>query len=229
MSYNMGSSGNYILWVGFDNKTLYLDPRTDHPELKACYGNYELGSNSLEFINLDEWEPESLSNVIQPGKIYGSRICCFDAGTKILMADNTLKNIEDIVIGDEIISYNEETKEFEKDKVTRTIIKENSDDLVYIKLSNGEQIGMRAYHPLLTQEGWKSLRPELAETVKDVHQKISELKVGDSLIGINESPVIIEIINRETPANYNTYNISVEKNHNYIANGIVAHNATGCK
>lgn len=226
MSYGVGTSGNNILWVGFDNKTLYIDPRSDH--LGDFYSDQSLGSSTLEFMNMDTLEKPGLGDIIEPNGIYGCSICCFDAGTKITMADYSLKNIEDIVVGDEIISYNENTKEFEIDKVTNTIIKENSDDLVFIKLSNGAQIGMRAYHPLLTKDGWKSLRPHLAETLKDMHQEVLELTVGDSLIGIKDCPTIVEIIKRETPANYNTYNFTVENNHNYIANNIVAHNA-GCR
>lgn len=42
---------------------------------------------------------------------------CFVAGTKVTMADKTLKNIENIKEGDEILSYNVSTKEFGIDKV----------------------------------------------------------------------------------------------------------------
>jgi hypothetical protein len=34
---------------------------------------------------------------------------CFAAGTKILMSDNTIKNIEDIKVGDYIVAYDENT------------------------------------------------------------------------------------------------------------------------
>ena len=36
--------------------------------------------------------------------------CCFVKGTKITMFDYTTKNIEDVKIGDIVITYNEETK-----------------------------------------------------------------------------------------------------------------------
>ena len=219
------SSGNGILWVGLDNNSLYIDPRCkDFQHL--TYNSFGLGSTSLRFKDMDSYTDQNLEDKIIPNKVYGCSICCFDAGTQILMADNTLKNIKDIVVGDEVLSYNEIEDKFEVDKVTNTLIKENSDDLVYIKLSNGIEIGMRAYHPLLTTEGWKSLRPALAETIRDLNAEVSQLNIGDSLIGTNENPTIIKIINRDTPVNYNTYNFTVEKNHNYIANGIVAHNAS---
>ncbi len=154
--------------------------------------------------------------------------CCFDTGTKVLMADGTLKNIEEVHIGDMVMSLNEDTGEYIPQRVTSTIIKHNSDDLVYVNLSNGERIGMRAYHPLLTTEGWKSLRPTLAETIMEAG-KVELLEVGDILIGYEENVKIVSIETRADIPNYNTYNLSVEGYHNYIVNGVVAHNYEPCE
>ena len=41
---------------------------------------------------------------------------CFVAGTKVTMGDGTEKNIEDIGIGDEVKSWNEETKSWDEVK-----------------------------------------------------------------------------------------------------------------
>ena len=135
------------------------------------------------------------------------------------------ENIEDIQVGEYVMSYNETTKEFEPKKVIRTITKHHSDDLVYVNLSNGERIGMRAYHPLLTTEGYKSLRPEFVET-KIEAGKIEKLQVGDTLIGYETNVTITSIEQRDPIENYDTYSLTVEDNHNYIVNGVVAHN--GC-
>lgn len=218
------TSGNGVLYVAADQK-LYIDPLNN--TMSDYYGSYRTADASLKFIN-DSWEEQTLDSVIVPNGIYGTHVCCFDPGTKILMADKTLKNIEDVIIGDVVISYNEETDEFEESPVVNTIVKHNSDDLVYVVLSDGTEIGMRAYHPLLTTDGWKSLRPELAETVVDVKGDVSLLEAGDTLVCFDENKTIKEIITRETIANYDTYNLTVAKNHNYIANGVVAHNAA-CK
>lgn len=218
------TSGNGILYVAADQK-LYIDPLNN--TMSDYYGSYRTADASLKFIN-DSWEEQTLNSIIVPNGIYGTPVCCFDPGTKILMADKTLKNIEDVIIGDVVISYNEETGEFEESPVVNTIVKHNSDDLVYVVLSDGTEIGMRAYHPLFTTDGWKSLRPELAETVVDVKGDVSLLEAGDTLVCFDENKTIKEIITRETIANYDTYNLTVAKNHNYIANGVVAHNAA-CK
>ena len=157
---------------------------------------------------------------------YGGE-CCFDAGTQVLMSDGTTKNIEDVKVGDMVMSYNETTHEFEPKKVLRTITKHHSDDLVYVNLSNGKRIGMRAYHPLLTIEGYKSLRPELAQTIMEAG-KVGKLQIGDTLIGYNSNVKITSIEQRNPIDNYDTYNLEIEDNHNYIVNGIVAHNAQQC-
>lgn len=226
-SFGIGTSGNNIIWVGFDNKTLYIDPRSDAFGDYSPYASESLGSSSLLFMDSD-YNNVSLSDKIVAGAVYGCSICCFDAGTQILMSDNTYKNIEDIIIGDTVLSYNEETGDFEEDVVTNTIVKHDSDDLVYVVLSDGTKLGMRAYHPLLTTEGWKSLRPDLAETAVDIKDGVTLLDIGDTLVGIDGSVTVKEIITREDIPDYDTYNISVKKNHNYVANGVVAHNAA-CK
>ena len=167
-----------------------------------------------------------LSAVIKPNGIYYT-YCCFDPGTQVLMSDGTTKNIEDIEVGEYVMSYNETTKNFEPKKVLRTITRHHSDDLVYINLSNGERIGMRAYHPLLTTEGYKSLRPELKAAYVN-NEKLEKLKVGDTLVGYNSNVTITSIEERAPIENYDTYNLEIEDNHNYIVNGIVAHNAPVC-
>ena len=168
------------------------------------------------------------THVIVDGRDYQPiHWCCFDAGSQVLMADGTTKNIEDVCIGDMVMSLNEATGEFIAQPVTNTITKHNSDDLVYVNLSDGTQIGMRAYHPLLTTEGWKSLRPEMVETIADVGI-VPMLEVGDTLVGYNNNVTIISIETRPAIDNYNTYNLGVANFHNYIVNGGVVHHA-GCK
>lgn len=154
--------------------------------------------------------------------------CCFDAGMRVLMADGTYKNIEEVEVSDMVMSLDELTGEYVAKRVTATIIRKNSDDLVYVNLSNGVRIGMRAYHPLLTTEGWKSLRPEQAETVMDVGT-VQLLNVGDELVGYTDNVTIKSIEQRKDIENHNTYNLTIEDTHNYIVEGVVVHNATTCQ
>ena len=153
-------------------------------------------------------------------------ICCFDPGSQVLMANGTSKAIEDVRIGDMVMSLNEDTGEFIAQKVKNCITKHNSDDLVYVNLSNGTRIGMRAYHPLLTTNGWKSLRPNLAETTIEAGETVGLLKVGDTLVGYSENVTVVSVEQRPEIENYDTYNLLIEGYHNYIVNGVVVHNVS---
>jgi hypothetical protein len=213
------STDNGIVWVGYDNRTIYLD--IDYP-------NHVIARPGDDEIICLNGIIQTVHNKIIEGANYQTKYyeCCFDAGSQVLMADGTTKNIEDVQVGDVVMSLNEDTGEYVAQEVAKTIIKHNSDDLVYINLSNGVQIGMRAYHPLLTTEGWKSLRPGLAETIVDVGY-VELLKVGDVLVGYDENVTIVSIEIRPAIENYDTYNLSIDGYHNYIVNGVVVHNA-GC-
>lgn len=194
-------------------------------------GNFNIHNSDIfynnEYITIDGSYIEATSKIIHNQTYISYEHCCFDAGSKVLMADGTLKNIEDVKVGDMVMSLDEKTGEYTAQRVYATIIKEKSDDLVYVHLSNGTKIGMRAYHPLLTTEGWKSLRPEQAETIMDVGT-VSMLEIGDTLIGYEENVTIVAIESREHIENYNTYNLSIENTRNYIVEGIVVHNGILC-
>lgn len=184
-------------------------------------GGWRIVDGQLKNDSYYFWS-SGLDEIIVNDTIYDVDCCCFDAGSQILMADGTTKNIEDVQVGDMVMSLNEDTGEFISQRVSGTIINEHSTDLVYVHLSNGVRIGMRAYHPLLTTEGYKSLRPEIA-----LQEGITTtlLEVGDTLIGYGENVTVIDVEEREHIPNYKTYNLSIEGYHNYIVEGIVAHNA----
>lgn len=178
------------------------------------------------FVVVDEWN----SWVTPDSKIIADYVydvgefCCFDAGSLVMMADGTTKNIEDVQVGDLVMSLDENTGKFISQKVTSTIINKKSTDLVYVYLSNGIRIGMRAYHPLLTTEGWKSLRPDSPDAIRENIEDLSLLEVGDTLVGYGENVTIVSIEEREEVSDYKTYNLTVEDTHNYIVEGVVAHN-----
>jgi hypothetical protein len=78
---------------------------------------------------------------------------CFDAGTPVLMADGTHKNIEDIIIGDRVRSYNVYTNKFEESEVLKLHkIKENQ-NLVALTFSDGTILHTTMTHPFYTTSG----------------------------------------------------------------------------
>ena len=158
--------------------------------------------------------------------------CCFAAGTQILLSNGDTKNIEDIVEGDEVMGWNGEI--LEASLVTATNNKHTVDshweackklgDEPSLYTINDTGIEFTPEHPFLTKEGWKSLVPDLSQEPYKSESPAKELKVGDSINvnGLWEEITEIKIV-RSNPDEV-VYNISVDKIHSYIANGIIVHN-----
>ena len=154
------------------------------------------------------------------GAHYGG---CFDKGTKITMSDGSIKNIEDIVIGDEVIAYNENTKCFEPRKVVKSYVHHNTPAIMDVYFENGETLGITPGHPMLSTNGWKSR--DLLNSLLEHNTVATWLEINDEIINLyNDKVKIIDIIPRKIGSNYDTYNIEVETCHTYVAGGMVVHN-----
>lgn len=146
---------------------------------------------------------------------------CFLEGTKILLSDNSTKNIEDIVHGEEILTYNENSLNYCK---AIALNKQHflSPELIIITLENNTQLKTTRSHPILTTEGWACLSPNESKKEHYINNIIT-LKTGMEAITING---IIKIKNIEIlSGNFNVYNITVPQFHTYIAETVVVHNA----
>jgi hypothetical protein len=145
---------------------------------------------------------------------------CFPAGTKILMSDGSEENIEDVEIGDSVVSFDEKTGEKVpgevlelerpiRDHMCELIFKDNSS----IKLTND--------HPVYTKQGWKAIEPNLYENLK-----VSKLQVNDEVKSIDEFKELIKI--NCWAETIQTYNLKTIKNHsNFFAENILVHNNCG--
>jgi hypothetical protein len=132
---------------------------------------------------------------------------CFIAGTQIVMADSSLKNIEDMKVGDKIKSYDPATNLFKEDKVVHVFhdAPEMMMDDYYLLINN--EVGVTTEHPLFINGKWI---------------RADELKVGDPLAkGVVSS---IEKVYKRVP----TYNFETEIYHTYLVKSgddlIIAHN-----
>lgn len=148
---------------------------------------------------------------------------CFIAGTKILMADFTNKNIEDIRPGDKIMSYDGEG--FSKQTVKH--IEDPVRDHHYIvKLADGTEIGITDDHALYTNEGWQAISPENAKN-ESPGLAVTKLEIGDKLLN-SKGKYITVLSMKYLSGDVQTYNLKdVSRYNNYYANGIVAHNKGG--
>jgi hypothetical protein len=150
---------------------------------------------------------------------------CFIAGTKILMADGTEKNIEDVVEGDEVISFNESTLQNEVKKVIglKTPI---HNDLVRYEFANQTSVTSTFDHPFYVGDlELASFAPFLTNKRYEIGKEVRQIKVGDLVyLPTNKSKTAIKDIIELDSNDTQTYIITVEDNHNFYANNILVHN-----
>ena len=155
-------------------------------------------------------------------------IRCFVSGTQIRMPDDSTKNIEDIAVGENVVTYDEKTGEKIVSPVVSTQHHEAKPSTLFtFKLSNGKTLTSNDAHPIFISEFKRYfLAQEIYEMWffgKDLH-----------LLGENGSDVKIENIEREQKnvalynfhvrGRYDTQDSEVDVNHNYFANGVLVHN-----
>ena len=177
-------------------------------------------------INVDysqEWSAQvTMKNPTNDVKLnveFKIRECCFVPGTQVKMADGKTKNIEDVKVGDMVLSYNEKTKKYENCAVTGLITNPNTTNIARVNLKDGTKIEMNEYHPIYTQDGWKSLTN---------YKGLPTLTKDDKVLSTNNKFIEISSIDcwkEETPII--TYNLSIEKTHNYFVGNtpVLVHNA----
>lgn len=148
---------------------------------------------------------------------------CFIAGTKIELSNGEVKNIEDIVAGDSVLTYNLETKTSEPNTVTAVFTKK-VDSVVEYKLDNGSTVTSTLDHPLyVVGKGWCSFDDEASNAKYSLESKVAKLEIGDELKLSNGSSKVVSAEVKNNPVQ--VYNLQeVENNSNYFANGVLVHN-----
>ena len=139
---------------------------------------------------------------------------CFVAGTLISMADGSLKPIEKVKAGDQVLSRDEKTGKTGVKSVEATSIKQASATLVFT-FSNGEKIETTKEHPFYVEgKGFVEAK---------------NLAIGNSIV-TRAGPAlrVLDIQIKLQPAT--VYNFSVEDYHTYFVGNasLWVHNAKSC-
>ena len=138
---------------------------------------------------------------------------CFVAGTMVKMQDGHIP-IEEIVVGDYVWAWSEDTNEVDLKPVVETYVNETR-ELIHVFV-NGEEIITTPSHPFYSPlKGWTS-------AVK--------LRAGDILVLVNGEYVVVEKIQHEileTPVV--VYNFQVAEYHTYFVaqSCVLVHNSCG--
>lgn len=166
---------------------------------------------------------------------------CFAHGTPIRMANDTFKPIHEIVVGDEVLSWNEDTDEYVSKAVTaihehdlidsaEMFTSLGKETLGYYQI-NGEGAQFTPNHPIYVQDkGWAAIHPDVSEDVW-AGSESGENPKGQPILLVGDSVKIqgqwVEITSLDfVPKgdSTKTYNITVADTHTYEAHGLLVHN-----
>ena len=129
---------------------------------------------------------------------YGLKDTCFLAGTKVVMADGSYKNIEDIVVGDMVKCYDQTNLEI-VDSVVIHVFHHHPEEMGEYYLVINDQLQVTPNHLVYSDGKWI---------------EASDLKIGDSLF-YPSADYAVESINKIFER-VETFNIQVEGLHNYF-------------
>jgi hypothetical protein len=150
---------------------------------------------------------------------------CFSPGTLVTMANGTEKNIENIQVGEMVMSWNEKNN-FITSALVTSIISPVSNEMIRIVFNDSENLNTTDHPYYVVGKGWASYDPQNTmgryKKLKDVHQ----LSVGDKVLYYKEGVLIeseILFIQKEL-VEMKTYTLGLKNTHTFFANGILVHN-----
>ena len=196
------------------NHTYPLSKDGTEPASIECYtdGVGQITHCEVVTPGLGVCTPSPSANLPEPGDDGETIVLsCFLPGTRV-NTPSGYTNIEDLIVGSEVVSYDTEIKEFVISTVTDTITA-NADSILKVDIISErnihEPIYVTAEHPFYINEAWCNI----GEAVSG----------GELLYAHRDAPVIIS--NIETiPGDAVVHNITVDTYHNYFANDILCHN-----
>jgi len=142
-------------------------------------------------------------------------LCCVTGDTKVLLLDNTFKEIKDITDNDIILSVNNKTLDYIGTK-TKNHFKLIPEKLFKLTTINGYTIKATGDHPFLVTNDYN----------KNVWINLEELNINDNLIMFDNYEIFvdkvysIEKIQIEPVYDFTTIN----NYHSFVANNFVVHN-----
>lgn len=156
-------------------------------------------------------------------QVTGKGGCCFPAGTKITMVDGSCKNIEDIRLGDQVLSYDIEKREF-----TSWIVKMLGNPVHPVYEINDGLIRVTVDHPFYIKKpdkrtGWGAIDAKRSMDSIIFKEDVLTLEVGDQLFTSDGEWIKVTSITLSSEP-VQTYNIlSFSGTRTYFANGILVY------
>lgn len=210
-----------MTWREFIDSEFNVDNFTVYISTSVKIGNDSMDGNLIiSNVHIDDKIQATTYNVFAT--------CCFIPGTKVLTSlTGETKNIEDIVVGEYVVSYNAEDDKQYIALVNGLVINKYSTNMAHVEFDNGIVLEMTDYHPIYTTDGFKSI----------TDARYEKLTVGDSAKTSDGWSKVSNIILYKLSDPIYTYTLKVvdigenpddDTNDNFYANGIVVHNASAC-
>jgi hypothetical protein len=194
---------------------------------------YVSTDNNLTYIELDVEDTDTyiIKGSTAINSVVSHNAPCFVAGTQILLENGLTKNIEEVIVGDYVMSFDLKNNESKVSKILNTFSK-TIDKIVQYEFSDGSNLKATIDHPIyVISKGWANYlgEPEqynnvlFEETKPTKKLEVEKIEIGDvvKLYNGDVKLVNMNVIEESTLV----YNLSeIEKYHTYFANNILVHN-----
>ncbi|MCX2745495.1 hypothetical protein OO013_16565 [Mangrovivirga sp. M17] len=174
----------------------------------------------LKFEIADVYKGEKYDDVVISEIFFdGIDVHCFARDTKIQMADNSIKNIQDLKVGDLVAQMNLETRDVTSARIEKleNVIHHR---MITYQFESGLKITATLDHPFMIQnKGWASFLPSQSSQYKGF-ENIKTIVPGDLFITPDGFERLISL--KFEQGEQETYTISkLSTGNNFIANGLV--------
>jgi hypothetical protein len=235
------------LFAGIDKGLLIYDSLTDktsfkisiqvNPETDYLYdlsgdlvkvdeiNFYVSFENGLSFVELDVEDTDTyiINGATAFNSLVTSNSPCFVEGTPILMEDGAYLNIENVKVGDKVLSFDFKNNKTKSSNVINIFSRKVSKVVKY-EFESGKELIATIDHPIYVMEkGWSSYSDSLSNTLYSLEEPVKKIEIGDIIKLYNKTDVLINT--KILEGEYTVYNLSeIETYHNYYANDVLSHN-----
>ena len=168
----------------------------------------------LEVYEGDKFDDTALSEIY----FDGLDVHCLAPGTKIVMADGSCKSIEDIELGDQVLSFDIAGKSI------AATVEETANvrhcNLVTYTFDNETTLTATTDHPLQSTRGWVSYAPEKSANYKGF-ENINKICIGDSFVTPDGKTLKLVAIDLSHDVSETYTIVRLSKGNTFIANGII--------
>ena len=153
---------------------------------------------------------------------------CFIAGTQVTLKNGLTKKIEDMKVGDEVLTYDELRKSLNSSPVINVIHHDSRlNSLFTFSFSDGKEVTSNDIHPFYVVEINGYLKAHEIYQRWIFNQQTSVLTEDGKIVGVHHIGLEkknVKLYNIHVRSPYDTKVKEGDFNHNYFANGILVHN-----